>query len=223
MNSDELLENPVLTPSGDELGKISDILIDRNTGKINSFSVEPESGGKPAYLPSESISFKDGSFVVKEKAEMVETPGEGDLALGTSLLKTEVFAKPAWRIGVLADFGVDPDEWRLAELTVDVYPEYVITTGAHERLLPQGYPPVLQIRLPSYWATFHASEEGPKTRTHVVISIQGEDLESSVAKRLTEEWDEEARSKQATMPEESFKLRMIDAVRAAFDDAYSMS
>jgi hypothetical protein len=209
--------------SGETLGEISDMLIDAESGEITQLEIDVDSGdGSPSYVPSEAVKWEDPEFVLQDGTDLADSPGKGDFVYGSGLLKSEVFAKPTWRIGLLTDLKVDPNSWRLDELIIDAHPEYIMSTELHSKLMPLGYPPNFQIALPASWADFHLSEEAPKKSSHLVLKMRGDDLESSAADRLKERGFEETKSDEDSSFDESRKEKMIGAIRTAFEDAHRL-
>lgn len=185
MKLDEILGKSVLNTSGVGLGEVSDLIIDSRSGEITSLEIEQASEeSSPGFLPTDLLKIENEDVVLKEETGVAESPGEGDYVYGTGLIKGEVFVKPTWRIGLLADFDIAVDDWELTKLTIDVHPEYAIDTDLHERLMPAGYPPVFEMEVPGAWAQFHISKEPPEKSSHTVLGIMGQDLETSIAKHL---------------------------------------
>ena len=192
MNWRDIRDCVVKFESGSRLGILEDLCLSPRGGRILYLKTSPpllwrvlrgRLMSKPDYIPSEMARYLDPDVLILDRAIPDANEDVGQLARISRLNNTEVYAGRGWRIGRLVDVRFDPETWTLEEIDVDAYPEYMISSGTHSRVLPEGFPPVSRVTVRGDGATFR-SAENLEGGTNVILTVGGREIEKNLVELL---------------------------------------
>ena len=216
MRWENALGRLVTTSSGRKLGLLRDMYLSSRGGAIAHLEITPprswlllrgELLHGPIRVSTEAATSTADTIVVPDDFQTVNTGAIRGLPGISGLPKAEVFAGRGWRIGSLVEINIDLDSWKITSLDIDVYPEYLISSGRHTAMLPKGFPPVCVVRVGGE-VEFHPADPVGRTFS-VVLPVKGSNLQDSMQDLLLDIGNE-------VLSEE----KQADLVQEAFDVAY---
>jgi sporulation protein YlmC with PRC-barrel domain len=205
----------VTTASGRKLGLLRDMYLSSRGGAITHLEITPprsflllrgELLQSPIRVTTEAATSAADTIVVPDDFQTANTGAIRGLPRISGLPKAEVFAGRGWRIGSLVEIHIEVDSWKITGLDVDVYPEYLVSSGRHTAMLPRGFPPVCVVRVGGEGVEFHPADPVGRTFS-VILSLKGSSLEDSLQDLLLRIGNEIlSEEQQADLVQEAFDI-----------------